>query len=796
MRRLYHKNIFFILMLLLQAAWGFSQQETSVILQKFQNYADNNYQEKVFLHTDKTVYAIGEVIWFKAYILNAQNNTPSLLSKICYVEVLSDENKPMLQGKISIDSGRGNGSFLLPASIPTGNYLLRAYTNWMKNFDPQFYFQQTIGIVNPDKKPETKKDSTTFSEHIEFFPEGGNLVAGLDNTVGFKVSDAYGRGIPAKGIILSQNNDTVATFETEHFGMGRFSFTPQPGIQYHTEIILHDKTITKALPKIFNKGWVMHVTNDNTKLSVQIKCNKESTHHVFLFIQAHNRIRYARVQPLEKGSTVFTLNKADMAEGISQLTIFNEEEQPVCERLWFKRPSSMLKINAATSNPPYTERSKVNLDISAADTGGIPVNANLSVSVYLTDSLQPAQKANIVNYVWLSSEIPGFIESPGYYFENTEDAAAAADDLMLTQGWRRFKWEDVLKNDKPAFTYLPEYERHIITGRVIPKIHDLPDSGIIAYLSIVGKNFRFCNTTSGTNGVLQFNVQKFFGNREMIVQTGVADSNYHILVDNAFSDQYTQTMAAPIHLTPSLANSIMQRSIGSEALNAYEPAEVNSFTIKPYYDTTVFYGIPYESYNLDDYTRFPTMEEVMREYVKEVKVRKKDKDFSLHVFDIPVNDYFEDNPLVLLDGVPVWNVNKVMDIDPLKIQRVAVTASEFYQGKIHYEGIVSYNTYNGDLNGYNLDPNSLALEYDGLQLQREFYSPQYETQQEQRSRLPDFRNVLYWSPDIETGDGKRSINFYTSDIPGKYVVLVQGISGNGEAGVAVTTFTVSATKSQ
>ncbi len=144
---------------------------------------------------------------------------------------------------------------------------------------------------------------------------------------------------------------------------------------------------------------------------------------------------------------------------------------------------------------------------------------------------------------------------------------------------------------------------------------------------------------------------------------------------------------------------------------------------------------------------------------------------------------FDKDPLILLDGVPVFDVDKIMAYDPLKVQKLEVVASKYIWGPIVADGIVSYTTYKGDLPGYSLDPHDVILDYDGLQKQRIFYSPQYATEKEQQSRLPDFRDVLYWSPDVNTdAQGKGHLSFYTGDVPGKYLVELQGISGNGDAG--------------
>lgn len=769
----------------------FSQNQISPIQQRFEINNENNYQEKVFIHTDKTVYSTGEIIWLKAYITDAATNMLSPLSKICYVEITGTDKKVLLQGKIDVDSGEGNGSFQIPSSIASGNYMIRGYTNWMKNFDPQYYFEQPITVINPNKKPEFAKTDSLVSDNIQFFPEGGNLVTGFANTVAFKLADAYGKGLSGKGIILSDKNDTVAYFNTFHFGMGTFSFTPLKGNIYRAVATVENNIIKKDLTAITDSGWVLHLVDDSLTITLNVSCNIRKEKQVFLFVQARNIVKLAKEQPLQNGVTAFTINKTDLGEGISQLTLFNEERQPVCERLYFKRPQSMLQVKLNSDKQEFALRQKVKIDVTSGNSNGNPVNASMSAAVYLFDSLQPGQKINIVNYTWLSSELKGIIESPDYYFKDSgADAARAADDLMLTQGWRRFKWEDVLKNSKPAFTYIPEYEGHVITGKLFPKSGTIAGEGISVYLSVTGKDFKFANTIAAPKGLIRFNVDKFYGSHEIIAQTNAADSNYRIFIDNPFSDQFPEISVEPLQLNPSFTNEILIRSIGAQAQSIYQPAKKEHYILPVNFDTTSFFGIPSKTYYLDDYTRFPTMEEEMREIVKEVHVRKKEDNFHYEVFNEPDISYFSHDPLVLIDGVPVFNTNKIVAIDPLKIKRIVVTTAKFFQGSQQYDGIVSYGTYNGDLESYQLDPNSLVVEYDGLQLEREFYSPQYETPDDASSRIPDYRNVLYWAPDIKTKSGRQAISFYTSDIPGKYFVLVQGISDTGESGFATTQFTV------
>ena len=150
-----------------------------------------------------------------------------------------------------------------------------------------------------------------------------------------------------------------------------------------------------------------------------------------------------------------------------------------------------------------------------------------------------------------------------------------------------------------------------------------------------------------------------------------------------------------------------------------------------------------------------------------------------------------DDPLVLVDGVPVFDMDKVMKLDPLKMSRLDVLARRYILGYNSFDGIASFTTYKGDLNGFELDPHAIVVDYEGIQLQRKFYAPEYETEQQLTSHLPDFRNLLFWEPEVKTkSDGKETLGFYTSDLPGKYAIVLQGINASGMSGSQVVFFDV------
>jgi hypothetical protein len=241
---------------------------------------------------------------------------------------------------------------------------------------------------------------------------------------------------------------------------------------------------------------------------------------------------------------------------------------------------------------------------------------------------------------------------------------------------------------------------------------------------------------------------------------------------------------------PAWQTELTAYSVGTQVENSYVRDKKLVFYLPESTDTTAFFGNPDKAYVLDDYTRFITMEEVMREYITEVRVRKTDNNFHFRVKNKPVNEFFDRDPLVLLDGLPVVDVNKLMEFDPLKIKRIDVLTRKYFSGSEVIDGIVSYTTYKGNLDGYTLDPGAVVIDYPGLQLQREFYSPVYENDEQARSPLPDFRNLLYWAPDIKTVKSIHSLEFYTSDRPGRYAVIAQGIHTKGAAGSSLLFFTV------
>ncbi|MEP6685032.1 MAG: hypothetical protein ABJA35_17285, partial [Parafilimonas sp.] len=522
---------------------------------------------------------------------------------------------------------------------------------------------------------------------------------------------------------------------------------------------------------------------DGKQVTVSVQSNTNQQQPVYLLAYKNKKINASLMQISDAdGNASFNVNKDDLVAGITHLIIFDNEKNPVCERLISRKPGAM-QLNLSADKNIYSTRSEVKMNLISGSNNA----ADLSMAVYLIDSLQLQDDDNILSYLWLTSELKGKIESPQYYFNNNDaEADSALENLLLTQGWSRFKTEDFSNTNKTSFQYVPEMEGHIIEGKVFDKNSGSPAAHVRVYLSVPGQHFRFASAISNDNGNVFFDVKDFYGAGELVFQTAKQDSMYRVEIANPFSDKISNWNVRSLNLNDNNLQLLAHRNLAMQVQNAYTINQLNTFN-QPALDSNAFYGSPDAKYLLDNYIRFNTMEEVLREYIPEIGVRIRQGNYSFTTLDTRNHSVFENNPLVLVDGVPIFDMNKLIAYNPLKIKKAEVVTRKYYINSLTINGILSFSTYKGDLDGFQFDAGTTELSYDGLQLQREFYSPQYTTAIQQQNRLPDYRNTLYWSPQITTN---AQTSFYTSDIKGKYIAVVQGINENGKAGYSTTEFEV------
>lgn len=749
-------------------------------VKQFADYSSSVLQEKVFMHSDKNIYLAGEICWFKLYTVDASFHKPVDVSKVAYIEILDKNNRPVLRTKTELVKGFGNGSVQVPVILGSGKYKLRAYTAWMKNFSADYFFEKIITIVNTQKRVETDVDETEDKFDLQLFPEGGNLVADIESKVAVRFVNKNGKGVNTTGYIIGNSVDTILRFNTTRFGIGNFLLKPVTGVIYKAVIETKTGVVSQNLPLTYSKGYSLQLVNSGApyvKAVVRTKGIDLDQNTVYLFAHTRGAVKLVKSGNVQNGRIEFLIEKEKLGEGVVHFTLFDAFRKPLCERLYFLYPIDEPKISISNDSLEYGIRKKVTVNIDVAN---IKDKANTSLAVYMIDSLQSFDESNIANYLLLSSDLIGTIESPDYYFKQKgTEVEEAMDNLMLTHGWRRFSWENITANKQPDFRYVPEYKGHILTGTVAKPGTATAGANLPVYLSFAGKRAQVQTALSDAAGKIKFNVADFRNNGEIIVQTNsLKDSLFNVAIDNPFSSSYS-VRSVPSLLINQLSRDALQRHHVSVQVQSGFNAEWAS-QFKNLTDTGVFYFKPDATYFLDNYVRFTTMEEVLIEYVREVKLRKTNGSYRLSVFDNNQKLFFEEDPLLLLDGVPVFKTNKIMSYSPLNIEKLEVVSRKYYRGEMNYNGIINMVTYKGDLKDYELDPNATVMDYEGLQMQREFFSPVYEIQDQYESRIPDFRNVLYWNPEIIINSKEnKSVNFYTSDLPGRYVLVLQGISENG-----------------
>jgi len=766
---------------------NYAQNFGEQLEQQYESYQEQHYTEKVYLHTDRDFYIAGEILWFSVYCTNAENQF-SGLSKVVYVELLDKNKKAVVQQKIAVDNGQGSGSFYLPVSLNNAKYTLRAYSRWMRNTSADYFFHKPIAIANTFVGNAQEKESPKKLD-IQFLPEGGQLLGNHQNKMAFKVTDAQGKGLPVKGVLLNSKKDTLLHFKDTHLGMGSFNFTPKIEEAYSAKLIIGQDTLTKDLPKAQDNGYILNVNIENEALQI-VGISSYNEPFFTFFIHHNGKVLTSKTINTKDKKATHSIPLNELGTGVHHITLFNSKQESVAERLYFSFGKDKENIQIALPQTQTGSRQNFSFNLENLTEN----KARLSLSVFLNDSLQSADKVDIRTWLLLQSDLQGYVEKPQYYFSVPKEVAIKAiDALMLTQGWRKFKWEEILKPKPIENVFLPEIEGPVFEAFVYDKENGKPGNWVETYLSFPGKYFRFYAQKSSNKGKLTYVLRNVEGPQSGFMRAFTKeDSTWQFKLISPYDTNKSNLNYPPLILDPTLKNTLEQRSIGMQAQNIYLDKKLHQFQPLSQ-DSIPFYGQPDQQYLLDDYTRFPTMEEVMREYVPKVAVRKNKEKYRFKVFDVLDEIFFEGNPLMLLDGMPILSANKILAFDPFKIKSLDVVSRRFVSNKVEFKGIVSYRTYDGDYTWQAPHEEDFVFDYSGLQEKRIFYQPKYDTKENRNSKMPDFRTLLFWEPNIILNSGEiKEIQFFTSDKLGSFKGILQGLSQDGQPIFEQFDFTVEA----
>ena len=557
-----NKRITFLLSfcLPLAIAWGEIPPAKTVFTQymnQAQTFANNYPREKAYLHFDNTSYYVGDTIWFKAYVTLAEKQTFSPISRPLYVELVDQTGHIADKQIIKLTQGEGNGQFILPRSMLSGYYEVRAYTRWMLAFNEPQYFSRTFPIyqlANSDKlersittyelssSMENRPSETKEKLSVRFFPEGGQLVEGVTSQVAFKAESKNEGNIELSGTLYTKEGAEITSFETLHDGMGHFKYTPsaQPAV---AKVDFQGKKYELTLPQALPNGYVLSTVNNAGALLVKVSCNTatpQDTLAVFISYQGrpyvHQLISCRADAPQE-----FILPTRKLPAGVLQVSLINRAGNTLCERFVFSNPRAPLQLSAEGLKEVYTPYAPIRCELQVKNAKGEPISGDVSVSIrdaVRSDYLE--YDNNIFTDLLLTSDLKGYIHQPGYYFVSPSPRKQTElDILLMVHGWRKYDMSQAISTAPFTPLQLPEAQL-VLNGQVKSTIlkNKLKD---IALSVIVKKDDQFITggTVTDENGRFTIPVEDFEGTTEAVIQTRKVgkerNKDASILIDRNFS---------------------------------------------------------------------------------------------------------------------------------------------------------------------------------------------------------------------------------------------------------------------
>lgn len=851
-------------------------------------------QEKVHLQLDKPYYSVGEDIWFKAYVVNAERNVLSDQSKILYVDLIDDRDSVCKTMLLPLENGMTSANINLSDSLLTGgNYHLYAYTKWMSNFGGDNFFRKDIPIVNAlhgaitgnmrykaaalanghkqlstdltfkndngtifSNKPvtytitannkiitdgkaltdatgklsinNTVKDEYKNSNIVinttlmpvngrrisqnfvikpladvadmQFFPEGGHWVNGIRTRLGFKAVKPDGLGENVTGYITDGDTEHLAEFKADHAGMGYFALQPVEGKTY-TAVITHEDGSVKtyALPKPESAGYVLNVNKTGDSISVRISASRGlvDNRDITLVAQCNGLVQFAAKTKMDRASTVSYIPLKKFQTGITQFTLFGPDMVPLAERLVFVDHNDQLTAQIKTDKPVYAKRGKVAMDIKVTDAYNEPVVGSFSVSVTDAGKVKSAEddETTILSNLLLTSDIKGNIEQPNYYFnKQNKDRQKHLDQLLLTQGWRRFNWADLETGAFPTLKY--DHETSLTVSGTITTIGGKPvPYGKVNLFAKSPGGPVLLDTVADDKGRYVFTNVDITDSAKLVVRASNAKDRNTVKVTidkkprvpyvntsggNAFTDvslaDYLKTTRARFDELGKyglMKNTIPLREVNIKARKDFNADKIipHSAALSPGNSDIVLKAdkIGRQPLMINNFYGLPGIE------VKAGKVYRIGRMTSITGGVKPM--------MVIWDGaaLPPDMINSIFTGDVLGVEILISGSNLAVYGNDGSSGVIIVTTKR--FSDVELIDNSFNVAHyapNGYSSAKQFYAPAYDTPADQ-TKMADLRSTIYWNPNIITdASGKAKVEYFNADGAGIYKVALEGIDTKGK----------------
>lgn len=788
----------FVLLVFFFSSLGLNAQPDTTINSLIQAFklANKKYpDESVYLHTDRNSYWASDDLWFKSYLVTT-SDTANL-----YVELISPWGE-VLQKKIYLAAdGLAYGDIHLPDTTSTGVYQLRAYTSWMRNFGDASFFKKDIVVWNIRDKEIQSVPYSDKKEKIslKFFPEGGTFIAGVSNKLGFKAIDENGVGVAVNGIVVDEDNTLVATFNSLFKGMGSFTMVPVVGREYKAIVNINEKEEVFDLPEFSTNGVAIGVesTNgENLTISINDRINDERTsaHSFFLVGQTRGNILFSSEVKTVDGQYGLRINKKSLPSGVLQLTLFDEALRPRCERLVFINHSDYLPVTIEPDKDEYKLRELVELDIESLLQDSIPMLSNLSLSVFTAESELGSDEypSTILTHFLLESDLKGRIESPGYYFSKDDRRTRMAlDNLMLTQGWRRFTWQNVI-NDSWEIPGIERQEAIELKGKVTTRFLERPLSGVTVSIFLEDKDYAHFEQQTDSLGRFNFNDLYFTDLTSVLIRIPekVGARNTWLEVDDEYANS-PEVAALPVNyrfkndqkVTTTYDISIKDSSLIQRKWHISDTILLNDINIigrkaiEPFNDASLIFPDPDKTVKInEDEDIWPDIYVFIENKLPGVYIDYSSDFGSAPSIRIGANT---GSALLLLDGIPV-DSELIYTLPFTYFKQIDVQRIAYMFGLQGQNGAINFTSRGIMLNQeVRLPDGFFKTTLQGYAEYREFYSPDYEDQKHDIEKR-DFRSTLYWNPLVWTNnEGVSKQYFYNSDQAGKVNIVVEGFTFDG-----------------
>ena len=774
------KEIVFTFLLVTVSNCIFSQQPNlnsddiiSSINYRLGHWSEYLNQDKVYLHTDKAIYAQKDTIWFKAYIKSTFNGFYNHKPSNLYIELIGQDSSIQYQIVSPVIEGEAKGQIIISDFIPIGKYQLRAFTSLMKNYGQNLAFFKPIEIVGYNSFPENHLADDSLKIDIQFLPEGGHSVVDITSRIAFKAINTKGHGVDLQGTIFDQSGDSVTSFQTFHKGMGSFFLKLRRNTSYFA--IIKDIPGKFELPQPLNQAYhlsVLHINSNDLKLIIQSTV-ANSSEEFYLMAIHNNQLIYQGKLKLNNGIAIIKLPKQNFPPGITHFTIFDQTGIPRAERLVLLK-GSLTKLDVFHSTEKLKPRQKVTLIVSNETSGG-------SYSVSVTDALQYTKgdyDQNIVSELMLSSELSGYIEDPFYYFTSNDlDTERALDLVMLTHGWKRYNWGDIME-EEPVIVDSLQVFGFGLSGKVLNKKGRPSENINISLLSLDDNPF-IAQTSSNSLGEFRFSNISFEDSLEVALKTTNKNGkklNLNIYLNSSFP-KYG-------HYNHRTINTKLKRDYFKKAAKKRE--EINLSFDK---STIVLDAITVEEKGYSAGNRKLYLEpdlkydssnilpgKVMNTIRTIPQVRIVDSDGEMDIQFWRGTEQLK--TLILLNGMPLEpamlksiSSNEIESIDILS----DISKIDYYETQDKLGRVIAINTKNpvkrpiAGVNNYTLK---------GFTSSIEFYAPKYTS--DNNPVKPDYRSTILWNPNLTFDrNGKLEVSFYNSNLARQLQVVIEGIDSRG-----------------